>query len=129
MSSKDKPNRILIVDDNESVRSGYSKLFMKRGYEVDVAPSGLIARNLYENRPYDLVITDILMPGVDGLSLIMQLRSYDKSVKIIAISGGGKTSKMEYLKLAKSFGAIVSLQKPISNEMLLKVVKHALEQR
>ncbi len=127
MGLRDKSFRILVVDDNEELRIGYSRLLTNHGYEVDVAPSGLIARNLYESCPYDLVITDILMPGVDGLSLIMQLRVFDKGVRIIAISGGGKTSKMGYLKLAKSFGAFEAIQKPITNEELLEVVKNVLK--
>lgn len=117
---------ILVVDDEEEIRLGYRHLLSMYGYKVEVASNGAEALMKYQNSDYDLVITDILMPNEDGLSLIMQLKGYDKDVSIIAISGGGKRKNMGYLKLAKSFGAIKSLEKPISSIKLLETINEVL---
>ncbi len=62
---------------------------------------------------FDLVITDIIMPDKEGIELIMELKRHTPDVKIMAISGGGRTGTVEFLKMAKKLGAVASLKKPI----------------
>ena len=126
MSIKTESKKILVVDDDEGIRSGYSQLFTRQGYDVTVASNGLFGIQEFESTQFDLVITDILMPGEDGLIFIKQIRRYDPDVKIIAISGGGKSHNMGFLDIAKKFGADVTLQKPISVADLIKVVHDIL---
>ena len=126
MVQNNKTVKILIVDDDESIRLGYTQLFKKRGYDVRVASDGALGLQAYENEPVDLVITDILMPGEDGLALIKQLKGYDPDVKIIAISGGGDAHNLGFLDMAESFGALIALEKPVSNQDLLHVVGELL---
>ena len=126
MQNTETKYSILIVDDDEEIRLGFHHLLSAKGFIVEVAASGAQALRAYKDSGFDLVITDILMPNEDGLSLIMQLRGYDKEVRIIAISGGGKKNNMGYLKLARSFGAITSLEKPVTSVKLLEAINEIL---
>ena len=76
---------------------------------------------------FDLVITDLVMPDIDGLEVIMELVRRDKQVRIIAISGGGEDRGVEYLRVAQKLGAKLTLSKPFGNEEFLEAVSRALE--
>mgnify|MGYP002640583463 CR=1 FL=1 len=118
--------RILIVDDDETIRSGLSELLTRHGYEVHTAQDTNSALVMWERVDVDLVITDILMPGESGLSLIQAIRDYDTSIRIIGISGGGRNKGAGLLKVAKKMGADQVLQKPISAAEIIDTVKVAL---
>ena len=119
--------KILIVDDDQAIRSGLSTLLNLSGYEVEVASSTINALQILEQSTCDLVITDIIMPGESGLSLIQDIKRYDENLKIIAISGGGKSKGLGLLNIAKKFGAVQILQKPISTTELLDTVQQVLK--
>ena len=74
----------------------------------------------------DLVITDIVMPGKEGLEVLMALRKIHPPVKIIAISGGGRGDATDYLRMATKMGAARVLSKPFSNEALLAAIDAVL---
>ena len=118
--------RILVVDDDEAIRQGFSQLLTLSGYDVTMASNGAIARHLYKSKPFDLVITDILMPGEDGLTLILQLTDFDEDAKIIAVSGGGRTKNQGLLEIARNLGAVQTLFKPVSADTLLNTVQEIL---
>jgi len=122
MKQNDNSLKILIVDDDEGIRMGYSQLFKMYGYGVTVASNGFLGIQTFESSSFDLVITDILMPGKDGLTMIKQIRDLDLNVKIIAISGGGASHNMGILDIAKTFGADMILEKPISTVDLINIV-------
>ncbi len=124
--SNNKSLRILVVDDDVQIRDSLSQLLTLSGYEVTVASNGTIARLLFEREPFDLVITDILMPSENGLALILNLKDFDADVKIIAISGGGKTNNRGFLEIAKTLGATQALQKPITGDTLLNTIQQVL---
>jgi DNA-binding response OmpR family regulator len=97
------------------------------GYDVCEASDGAGVCELYQQQRFDLVITDLVMPDVEGMGVISKLRRTDLNVRIIAMSGGGQLEGEEYLKIAQKLGAQHTLSKPFSNQELLETVGLALE--
>ena len=118
--------RILLIDDDTRVLETYFLMLERAGYEVVKATSGKEGTRLFRNNPTDLVITDIIMPEKEGLETIMELRRDFPNVKIIAISGGAFLEPDDYLEMAKQFGAMRTLTKPIDQEELLEAVRECL---
>jgi len=81
--------RILLIDDDAPVRRTLRKMLERQGYEVEEAPDGKAGLTLYQENPADLIITDLIMPEMEGIETIMELRRRFPDVKIIAMSGGG----------------------------------------
>ncbi|MBC8366909.1 response regulator [bacterium] len=119
------PN-ILIVDDDPQIRKVFRRILEAADYEVAEAADGKEGASKFRDWPPDLVLMDIFMPEQEGLETIRELRWDFPDVKIIAISGGGKSGRMEPLEAAQKFGAALALRKPISREDLLASVKEVL---
>jgi DNA-binding response OmpR family regulator len=117
---------ILVIDDQELVRASIRITLEAAGHEVDEAEDGEVGVKLQEERLFDVVITDILMPVKEGIETIVDLRRNYEDLKIIAISGGSRSKTMDYLKAATSLGADKVLSKPFSNEELLSCVNECL---
>lgn len=115
--------KILFVDDEKSFRDASQRLLMGAGYSVDVARDGVEAIAFLERDEYDFIITDIVMPNKEGISLIMEIKKNKIKSKIIAISGGGRGSPYEYLKMAKAFDVDATLTKPYSFTDLLLILE------
>lgn len=114
--------RILVTDDDTALRDTLVKLLRLRGYEVDEARDGLEGAKMLASQRYDLLITDIVMPNQEGLESIIKAHKLYPQMKIIAMSGAGKTSTEVYLRVAKNVGADHTFQKPWSpKDMLAKV--------
>jgi DNA-binding response OmpR family regulator len=109
---------ILLVDDDDSFRTMLRITLGKMQHEVIEARNGREALALYATRPPDLVITDLVMPEKEGMETIRELRQKYPGVKIIAMSGGGRVSAVDYLKISKTMGAKIILAKPFSNDEL-----------
>jgi len=92
-----------------------------------VAHNGREGITRYDPDAIDLVITDILMPGQDGLETITKLRQRNPQVKIIAISGGGQRVRIDLLHVAVLLGAQRTLHKPFRPQELLEVVRELTE--
>jgi YesN/AraC family two-component response regulator len=118
--------RILIIDDDIQVREMLKMLFEMAEYEVLDAPDGKEAIKRHLVSPADLLITDIVMPEKEGLETIIEFRRRFPSVKIIAISGGGKIDANEYLETAKLLGAQKGFSKPFELAGLLETVRKLL---
>jgi CheY-like chemotaxis protein len=117
---------VLLVDDHDQVRKLLETVFTRAGYEVISAPDGDDALELLrENRP-DLVVTDILMPKMEGYETIIEIRRVYPDIKIIAMSGGGRNTPDSYLGFAKDFGADAVFTKPIDMRRLLETVEQLL---
>jgi YesN/AraC family two-component response regulator len=95
----------------------------KNKYTVLEASDGKEAITKFKPSITDLIITDIIMPNVEGLKLIMKIREIKPEIKIIAISGGGKAGPGSYLNIAKALGADAIFSKPFSINDLLNKVK------
>ena len=118
-----KPTSVLIVDDNADTRSFVKIVLEREGFEAQVAVDGERALDLQRAHPVDVLITDIFMPERDGIELIQQFKSAFPQVKIIAMSGGGRISKKDYLPLAADIGADRVLRKPFAADALLSMLK------
>jgi len=105
--------RILVIDDEPGIRKLLRQILEADGHEVVEAQDGGEGLRYYRLQPVDLVITDILMPGEDGLSGIREIRREFPHARIIAISGGGETGQLNFLSHARDLGARFTLSKPI----------------
>src|ERR1700731_1758396 len=117
---------ILVIDDDALVRQALMLVLESRGYEVQCAPEGRQGLRAYQKRRPDLVISDIIMPEMEGIQTIMELRILSRDCPIIAISGGGRLGRINFLEAAKQLGATASLSKPFQAEDLLQTVASCL---
>jgi CheY-like chemotaxis protein len=108
--------RILLVDDDDAFRKMMYRTLTEMGYEVLEARNGKEAVQVHELCPADAVLTDLIMPGTDGMETIRELRRIHGPVKIIAMSGGGWVGTRDYLKAARLLGADETLTKPFAKE-------------
>ncbi|ATC63507.1 response regulator [Nibricoccus aquaticus] len=115
--------RILLVDDDEVLRMVQAHFLRRFGYHVDAASDGMGAIKHLNAQPADLVITDMVMPGTDGVQLIQHLRKHHPAVKIVAISGGGPMAPDLMTDIARALGADATLMKPFTLIALLKAVR------
>ncbi len=118
--------RILVIDDDPVVRGMLAEMLRREGYEVDEADDGRAGMRKFREVPATLVITDVVMPEQEGLETLMQLRHASKTVKVIAISGGGRVGPDAYLNSARTLGADAILAKPFGREELLELVAKVL---
>lgn len=118
--------RILVIDDDPLVRTTLRKVLERAGHQVAEAADGAKGLDQYRAQRADVVVTDIIMPDKEGIATIMDLRRFDPAVKIIAMSGGGRTATFDFLRIAKEFGAAKTLQKPFANEALLAAIQECI---
>jgi CheY-like chemotaxis protein len=119
--------RILLIDDDNEVRTMLRLTLAHFGHTVIEARNGKEGLELFKTANADLVITDIVMPEKEGLEVLIELRERQvPPVKIIAISGGGRQKAGDYLRLAKLMGAARVLAKPFSNEVLIAAINELL---
>jgi len=121
--------RILVIDDEDGFREAVKEMLERAGHEVIEASNGRAGIDAYrQTPPPDLVITDILMPVMDGAETIFALNKEFPSVKIIAMSGGGVGAPEDYLREIASFSNLKrTLTKPFGMDELLNIVKETLE--
>jgi CheY-like chemotaxis protein len=124
--TSDQPS-VLVIDDDETIRVLLRTILEREGYRVVDAPDGDKGLRQYQESPTDLVITDLIMPGKEGIETIRDLRKKFPHVKIIAVSGGGRIGPESYLKMAKGVGALRTLSKPFDRMVLLKTVQEVME--
>jgi YesN/AraC family two-component response regulator len=117
---------ILLVDDEALVVETLSSAMRSKGHTVVTASNGIEGLKRFSERPFNLVITDIIMPDMEGVGMIMQIRQVAPLAKIIAISGGGRTGNVEFLKMATKLGAVATLRKPVRLAEFFKVLDECL---
>ena len=118
--------KILVIDDDEIMNSMTVQLLSEAGYEAEGAHDGNCGLRMLGSKLFDLVVTDIVMPEKEGVETIIAIRSKNKTLPIIAISGGGKINSEQYLKMAQHFGADYTFQKPFNREHFLAAVRECL---
>lgn len=119
--------RILLVDDDEVLRVVQSDFLRRFGYEIHAAEDGRAAMKYLAAQSVDLVVTDMVMPGSDGVEVIRHIRKTYPQLKIIAISGGGATKRDLLLDIARVLGVARTLEKPFTMTALLKAVRETIE--
>ncbi len=118
--------KILVVDDDDLLAGLVEQTLQQAGHEVIWAKEGREAMRLYDPKSIDLVLTDLIMPDMEGLELIAALRKMNDGVKIVAMSGGGRSGPSGYLPIATHMGAKAVLKKPFSIELLQQTVMEVL---
>ncbi len=119
-------HNILIVDDEPAIRDSLRGILEDERYKVAVAESGEAGLELLGKRTFDVVLLDIWLPGIDGLDALERIRQSDDAPEVIIISGHGT---IETAVRATKLGAFDFLEKPLSLEKTLIVVKNAVDAR
>ena len=115
---------ILVIDDEESIRSLLCTILDEAGYDVREAVNGRQGLELYRTRSADLIITDLIMPEMNGLDLILELTKQFLNVKVIAMTGEADAEGQ--LRVAKLLGARQLFAKPFEMHKLLRAVQYEL---
>ncbi|MBL6929407.1 MAG: response regulator transcription factor [Rhodospirillales bacterium] len=119
--------RVLIVDDEAMVRDLLADILTESGYQAVIAPTWDMGETGFDEIGYSLVITDIFMPGRDGLEVIRDVQEKWPEVKILAISGGwGATTPERSAQAAIELGATATMQKPFSPKDLIAKVQELI---
>ncbi|HEX2960502.1 MAG TPA: response regulator, partial [Ignavibacteriales bacterium] len=118
--------RILVIDDDESIRKTITNYLKKQGYEAISAPDGISGVEMAEKEQIDLVISDIRMPGLNGLEVLDKVKAMDDQVQVILITAH---DDMQSTVLAMQKGAYDYIEKPLEIERLKVAVKRALENK
>jgi CheY-like chemotaxis protein len=115
--------RVLFVDDDVDFRNAMKVLLKREGYQVEIAQNGSRALELWHARPFDVMVTDLFMPKMDGFETMVALRRESPSLRIIAMSSGGVHCRPDmYLSTAGAAGADAAIRKPFQIEALLEVL-------
>jgi DNA-binding NtrC family response regulator len=120
--------KILIIDDDEALLGSLAHMLATAGHEVEAAVDGVAGAKLFRAQPFDVIITDIVMPNREGLETIVALRREFPQVGIIAISGVAQRAKT-YLEMAQRLGALHQLEKPFTPEQLFAAIADTLAVR
>ena len=120
--------KILLIDDDEQVLKVVTSFLERVDHEVLTAVDGKKAIKLLESQPFDLVITDVIMPEQDGLGVLMWLMIHANRQKVIVMSGGSVSMDQNFLfDMCKKLRASKVLPKPVDFEMLTSAVREVLE--
>jgi CheY-like chemotaxis protein len=118
--------KILVIDDDAIVRETIAQVLEARGHRVLSAEDGRRGVAAFRAQQPDLVITDIIMPEQEGIETITEIRGLAPTVKIIAISGGGRIGNADFLKIARHIGAADVIAKPFDPDDLVRRVDRCL---
>jgi len=120
--------RVLVIDDDDQIRELLKTILEREGLEVEVASDGQEGINRFKEMPFDLIISDIMMPAKEGVETIMEIKTAAPDVKFIAISGGGwQVTEIDF-DMARKLGAL-TLTKPVSRSQLLCAIHKLLSER
>ena len=114
--------RILVVDDNEMDLLMVRTILEELGHELHFATDGEEALGVFRDNEFDVVVTDMILPGLDGLSLIREILRIDENAQVVAVSG----VSADELEMANSLGAMEGLSKPVDPKTLLEAVDRAM---
>ncbi|MBI5476699.1 MAG: response regulator [Ignavibacteriales bacterium] len=117
--------KILIVDDEDTLRILVKAELEERGFAVDDAPDGETALQKMESVRYDLIILDIMMPGIDGMEVLRQLREKNLADKVIMLTG---VNELKIARDSLELGATDFLTKPYEFKTLLACIERAMRE-
>jgi CheY-like chemotaxis protein len=118
---------ILVIEDDAQFRQMLVQMLQKDGHEVKIAADGIAALKMLQTLKPDLIITDILMPRMDGVDTILELERRGSKIPIIAMSGGRRAVTAEFnLDSASLLGVAATLAKPFVRADLRKAIERAL---
>jgi two-component system response regulator PilR (NtrC family) len=114
---------ILVVDDEADVREGLRQLLSMEGYEVTTAESGAVALERAKPRRFDLVLTDLRMPGMSGVETLMGLKQLHPSMPVVVVTGYASNETTARCTREGAFGYVL---KPFDLNHLLRVIQEAI---
>jgi len=116
--------RLLIIEDEDTLCESLKRVFIREGYEVDSADSAEAAFKFLEDRSYDLIITDIILPGISGIELLTKYRKKNPAQKVMVITAyASLTTAVDSIKA----GACDFIIKPLMHDEMKKAVRKALD--
>jgi DNA-binding response OmpR family regulator len=115
--------RILVIDDEEIIRVSCKRALVPEGYEVDTAASGREGLELFEKEKYDLVLVDLKMPGLNGIEVLLNIKSQRSDQNVMIMTG---YDTIEYLVESISSGAAHYLEKPFTPDTLLERINEVI---
>ena len=118
--------QILVVDDEMGIREGCKRALAEEGYTIDLAEDGTIGLQRVKEKSYDLILMDLMMPGIGGLDLIKKVHDIDPEIIVVVITG---YATIETAVEATKRGGYDYLPKPFTPEALAALVKRGLEKR
>jgi DNA-binding NtrC family response regulator len=119
-------DKILLVEDEDTLRESLKRVFMRDGYEIDVTRDAETALKILEERSYDLIITDILLPGITGIELLKKYKEQNTDQLVIVMTA---FASLETAVEALRGGAYDYIIKPVIHEEIKRIVKNALKER
>lgn len=119
--------KILFIDDEPLVRDAFALALRPPAFNTICVASAQEGLKLCEGATFDVIITDLLMPEMDGLDLIREIRALEIETPIITISGGARIGQQNLMQKAIHDGAAMSLRKPISRQDIIKAIHDTLE--
>ena len=117
--------RVLLIEDDAAVRRLVRRMLERSRHEVIEADNGRTGLDHLGSGAFDLVITDIVMPEMDGIELLIEVRKRHPAQRVIAMSGGGRIGQMDFLGSAEMLGAAAVLQKPFTSDVLATAITRA----
>ncbi|HUF19365.1 MAG TPA: response regulator [Burkholderiales bacterium] len=122
------PKRILVADDNRDTLSFMQAALEDTGYEVKTASGGAQALDLLAVQGTDLLITDVFMPGLDGIETLRECNTRYPHIRVIVMSAGSQSGrKLDYLPAAILIGADATISMPVDVDQLLETVYWVLQ--
>ena len=119
-----KINRILVMEDDKTISTALEMILTEAGYDVDVAGTGENALELFDQKPFDLIIADLKLPGISGMEVIKQVKEKNPKVEVIVITGVGTQPIAEE---ALELGAHDFLPKPFTDDQIKTAIDEALK--
>jgi DNA-binding NtrC family response regulator len=123
-----KKQRLLIVEDNDDMRNTLSEFLLRKGFQIGIAENGVEALKIFNDKDFDLVLTDFQMPYMDGLMLACEIKKKKPKTLVIMMSGdtqmGGRTKEVADYFVAKPFG-INEMQNLINRAFEAKAQKRS----
>ena len=122
ISTYSKKINVLYVEDDISIQKITSDFLSSLFDNLIVASDGKEGLQKFQDNTIDLIITDIIMPDKEGIETILDLKKEHADIKIIAVSGGGRTNAMDNLRSARLLGASLTFEKPFENKEILEAI-------
>lgn len=124
--ASDSPKHILVVDDDDMMREFVKELLKINNFTITEATNGKAGLKEFREKTPDLVLTDIIMPEMEGISFIRELRAHNKEIPIIAMTGNVHGRMEEFLDISTQLGADEILRKPIKAKEFIDAIERLI---